>query len=398
MQVLNDSVVNSTFIDLYKQFTVLGSRNEKINAKRRLFFQKRCSLLNEYVIIPNGYCKFLWDGITCYNYSAPYTIVKSKCVSWAMAEFPPSDAFVERRCLNGSWENISSRTLEMLYKNCNVIPFSLENSIEDDSLNMGTRYLALAGYCCSAFALFNALFIFVLLKKLNCGRNWIHFNLFISFFLRFFFCSAEFIHAFWREDPEKICSPFNLFDERFGEKLFILAWNYSIITSYFWVFIEGLYLHNSIYFYVFHESSTIPYVLIGWVTPFLIIVALGTSKALFDNTKYWLAHCDERISWIIRGPLVSISIAELIITANILRQLYSKVQDENYLNERERYRKFAKSFLYLIAGIGGTYFIFDIVLYCITFMDNSYELMVHRAYIVTNSLWVILLLYFFILI
>jgi hypothetical protein len=56
-------------------------------------------------------------------------------------------------------------------------------------------------------------------------------------------------------------------------------------------------------------------------------------------------------------------------------------------NKIKIYRKFAKSFLYLIAGIGGTYFIFDIVLYCITFMDNSYELMVHRAYIVTNSLW-----------
>uniref|UniRef100_A0A914Z2L3 G-protein coupled receptors family 2 profile 2 domain-containing protein n=1 Tax=Panagrolaimus superbus TaxID=310955 RepID=A0A914Z2L3_9BILA len=203
----------------------------------------------------------------------------------------------------------------------------------------------------------------------------------------------EFIHAFWRDDHLKTCSPFNIFDETFGDKLFILAFNYNIITSYFWVLIEGLYLHNSIYFYVFNESSTIPYVLFGWVVPLFIIIAFGVSKALFDNTKYWLAHCDERISWIIRGPLVCVSLAELIITVNIIRQLYSKVQNENYLNERERYRKFAKSFLYLLLSIGGTYVIFDIVLYCSSFMDKTYELKVHRAYIIINSLWGMVIAY-----
>lgn len=58
MQAVNDSIVESLFGELYKQFTVLGSKNENINVKRSLYFQKRCNLLNEYVIIPGLWYTF----------------------------------------------------------------------------------------------------------------------------------------------------------------------------------------------------------------------------------------------------------------------------------------------------------------------------------------------------
>ena len=75
----------------------------------------------------DNYCKFWWDDVMCWNSTAPYTTVKSQCISWLLHDIPPKDAFVERKCLNGTWENISTRTLEMLYKDCEVIP-SLSNN------------------------------------------------------------------------------------------------------------------------------------------------------------------------------------------------------------------------------------------------------------------------------
>uniref|UniRef100_A0AC34FYB8 XK-related protein n=1 Tax=Panagrolaimus sp. ES5 TaxID=591445 RepID=A0AC34FYB8_9BILA len=49
--------------------------------------------------------------------------------------------------------------------------------------------------------------------------------------------------------------------------------------------------------------------------------------------------------------------------------------------------------MYLLLSIGGTYLIFDIVLYCASFMNKYYELMGHRAYIIINSLWGMVIAY-----
>lgn len=36
-----------------------------------------------------------------------------------MSKNPPKNAMVERKCLEGYWENMTERSLEMLYKSCN---------------------------------------------------------------------------------------------------------------------------------------------------------------------------------------------------------------------------------------------------------------------------------------
>ena len=50
-----------------------------------------------------------------------------------MDDPPPKDAFVERRCLNGTWENIPTRSLEMLYSDCKIPP----DLVADNSFDVG---------------------------------------------------------------------------------------------------------------------------------------------------------------------------------------------------------------------------------------------------------------------
>ena len=59
-------------------------------------------------------------------------------------------------------------------------------------------------------------------------------------------------------------------------------------------------------------------------------------------------------------------------------------------NKRSCFRRFAKSFLYVLLGIGGSYFIFDIVLGSISFFEGEGTLTIisHCVYLVINSLWV----------
>ncbi|VDK33033.1 unnamed protein product [Gongylonema pulchrum] len=49
-------------------------------------------------------------------------------------------------------------------------------------------------------------------------------------------------------------------------KVVTALWNYFILCSYFWIFVEGLYLHNAIYFNIFVEPKVSPYAFIGWGT------------------------------------------------------------------------------------------------------------------------------------
>jgi len=394
MKVLDEARVAKAYEILQNQYTVLGSSNSTINSKRGAVFAKHCNLLNTLHEIPEGYCPFYWDGIACWNATAQNTVVHSPCVSWAISKPPPEGEVVERKCLSGFWENMTSRSLEMLYNNCNP-------HIDDEkvhSIVLNARYAALLGYCLSALALLLAFLIFIYLKKVKCGPNRIHLNLFIAFFLRFVLSAIEFIYAVnWRGIPEKDCLEKLAFDWNLAPKLFSALWNYSIIASYGWVFIEGLYLHNSIYFNVFKESKPIFYILGGWIVPLVVITVWSVVKSTVDNTKYWIEYCDNRLTWIIRGPMIIVVIAEVIITVSIIVQLYSKVKNETYLNEREKYRRFAKSFLYVLLGIGGSYFIFDIVLGSISFFEGEGTLTIisHCVYLVINSLWGIVISYIY---
>ena len=69
--------------------------------------------------ITEEYCPFYWDGITCWNATPPFKSIYSPCASWPISEPPPEGEVVERKCLSGYWENMTTRSLEMLYNNCN---------------------------------------------------------------------------------------------------------------------------------------------------------------------------------------------------------------------------------------------------------------------------------------
>uniref|UniRef100_A0AC34RET1 Uncharacterized protein n=1 Tax=Panagrolaimus sp. JU765 TaxID=591449 RepID=A0AC34RET1_9BILA len=385
MEPKNLSQIEKVFTNLKRQYTILGSLNSTINSKRSRYFENQCNQLNELYHIPSDYCPFYWDDIACWNATPPYSSIQSPCVSWPISKYPPKDAMVERRCLGGYWENMTERSLEMLYKSCN--PHTVDENYA--GIVLTSRYVALLGYCSSAFVLLFALFVFLYLKKLKCGPNRIHFNLFIAFFLRFLFSAIEVIYAVgWRGPPTKECTNFE-FDITIWPKLFAVVWNYSILASYGWVFIEGLYLHNSIYFNVFQESRPIQYIVGGWVVPLFIIIIWSLFKATIDNTKYWMAYCDKNLYLIQQVPLIIIVVLEVICTVNIMRQLHSKVKNDSHLNERARYRKFARSFLFILLSIGGTHFIFDIVLHSANFLEptGAIAIMIHCIYIIINSIW-----------
>ncbi|KHN79030.1 Parathyroid hormone/parathyroid hormone-related peptide receptor [Toxocara canis] len=282
-----------------------------------------------------------------------------------------ADGYAELRCGNGEWHHPTGKELVAMYRSCKLPTL-------DATVEWG-RTLAQLGYVASTASLLVASAIFIYLRKLQCGRNRIHFNLFLSFLLRSIFSIIQFAHSnIFRTTAHP--DPFTV-----SCKFITALWNYLIISSYFWIFVEGLYLHNIVYWNIFKEPSVWPYAITAWGVPLAICTCWIIVKVLNDHSSCWLTM-DMEYQLILKIPLTLITLLEVLITLNIARQLYYKLKDDSVVDHSDKYRKLAKSTLYLICGTGVNFFIFDVALTVYDLFALSPKI-AHSAYVVINSFW-----------
>ncbi|VDM44889.1 unnamed protein product [Toxocara canis] len=120
-------------------------------------------------------------------------------------------------------------------------------------------------------------------------------------------------------------------------KFITALWNYLIISSYFWIFVEGLYLHNIVYWNIFKEPSVWPYAITAWGVPLAICTCWIIVKVLNDHSSCWLTM-DMEYQLILKIPLTLITLLEVLITLNIARQLYYKLKDDSVVDHSDKYR------------------------------------------------------------
>ena len=95
------------------------------------------------------------------------------------------------------------------------------------------------------------------------------------------------------------------FNKTVSCKIFTAVWQYSLLANYNWILMEGLYLHNVIFFNIFNDNSNIiPYICLGWgmatlrtaVSSFLtisqlsglpipIVLAWALMRSLYEDTS-----------------------------------------------------------------------------------------------------------------
>uniref|UniRef100_A0A0M3IVS1 G_PROTEIN_RECEP_F2_3 domain-containing protein n=1 Tax=Ascaris lumbricoides TaxID=6252 RepID=A0A0M3IVS1_ASCLU len=81
MEFANETTVTLIFTKLNKLFT-LHPANATINKKRALQFARLCAALNEFSTVPDGFCPFYFDQVSCWNATPPQTTARMRCVSW----------------------------------------------------------------------------------------------------------------------------------------------------------------------------------------------------------------------------------------------------------------------------------------------------------------------------
>ncbi|TNN67554.1 Parathyroid hormone/parathyroid hormone-related peptide receptor [Liparis tanakae] len=71
-----------------------------------------------------------------------------------------------------------------------------------------------------------------------------------------------------------------------GCKVVVTLFLYFLATNYYWILVEGLYLHSLIFMTFFSDRKYLwGFTLIGWGVPAMVVTVWATMRATFADTE-----------------------------------------------------------------------------------------------------------------
>ncbi|KAI8478420.1 Vasoactive intestinal polypeptide receptor [Branchiostoma belcheri] len=174
-------------------------------------------------------------------------------------------------------------------------------------------------------------------RKLHCIRNYIHLHLFVSFILRAVFIFIKDAVLFggigqptYNDFEDKnLCTVYRITTKlHIGDgvgryslsatlqiwcKIVVTLYNYFIAANYFWLLVEGLFLHSLIAVGFFSERKYFRwYMVLGWGAPWLFMIPWIAVRVTLQDTRCWeIKHL--QYWWIYRGPIL-VSVLESTVS------------------------------------------------------------------------------------
>ncbi|CAG2112501.1 unnamed protein product [Medioppia subpectinata] len=137
---------------------------------------------------------------------------------------------------------------------------------------------------------------------------------------------------------------------------------------------EGLYLHNLIFFHIFNDNSSIMrYVILGWGLPIIFIIPWVVVRTYFENTFCWTTNEDKRIFWIIRGPITATIILNFVFFINITRVLFVKMFSSSVSVRQYKYKTWFKS-TFILVPLFGVHYMFLLVFNSLSMSYDIFEI------------------------
>ncbi|XP_019638481.1 PREDICTED: vasoactive intestinal polypeptide receptor 1-like [Branchiostoma belcheri] len=305
--------------------------------------------LNE-TVQPNitGYCHGGPDYLgSCWPNAAPGQVVTLPCPQH-IAFFNHSRT-VQRTCGNGTWNMNRLNLTEDYPSRCYIHK-------EPDMTDLYTvQIIYTVGYSLSLASLTVAMGIIIRFRKLHCIRNYIHLHLFVSFILRAVFIFIKDAVLFGGIGQQT----YNDFEDKIWCKIVVTLYNYFIAANYFWLLVEGLFLHSLIAVGFFSERKYFRwYMVLGWGAPWLFMIPWIAVRVTLQDTRCWeIKHL--QYWWIYRGPILVSVLVNFVLFLNIVRILAVKLKQANRSREHStQYKKLTRSTLVLIPLFGVHYIVF----------------------------------------
>ncbi|XP_026231146.1 parathyroid hormone/parathyroid hormone-related peptide receptor [Anabas testudineus] len=324
--------------------------------------------------IPDGYCSPEWDGIVCWPEGRPGKLVSTSCPEY-IYDFNHKGLAYRRCDNNGTWEMTTTNKTWANYNEC--AKFLHGNHSHEKEVFHRLYLIYTVGYSISLGSLMVAVIILGYFRRLHCTRNYIHMHLFVSYMLRaisifvkdlvlYSGSALENMERVTVEDLKSITEAPPASKTQFiGCKMAVTLFLYFLATNYYWILVEGLYLHSLIFMTFFSDRKYLwGFTLIGWGVPAMFVTVWATVRAMFADTECWDLSAGN-LKWIYQVPILVAVVVNFILFLNIIRVLATKLRETNAgrCDTRQQYRKLLKSTLVLMPLFGVHYIIFNAMPY-----------------------------------
>ncbi|XP_066573245.1 pituitary adenylate cyclase-activating polypeptide type I receptor-like isoform X2 [Amia ocellicauda] len=293
-------------------------------------------------------CPRSWDNITCWQPAMIGEVVVVHCPPLFQIINSEDDiGKISRNCTEYGW----SEPFPHYYDIC--FDFN-DNATKPDMYYASVKALYTVGYSTSLVSLTTAMVILCRFRKLHCTRNFIHMNLFVSFILRAISVFIKDGVLYSEEDTQHCVIP------SVECKAVMVFFHYCVMSNYFWLFIEGLYLFTLLVETFFPERRYFYwYTIIGWGTPTVCVTIWAVLRLHFDDSGCWDMNDNTALWWVIKGPVVASIMINFVLFIGIIIILVQKLQSPDIGgNESSIYLRLARSTLLLIPLFGIHYTVF----------------------------------------
>uniref|UniRef100_A0AAZ3NUX6 Vasoactive intestinal peptide receptor 1a n=1 Tax=Oncorhynchus tshawytscha TaxID=74940 RepID=A0AAZ3NUX6_ONCTS len=293
-------------------------------------------------------CSGTWDKVACWPSANTGQVVTIPCPVYFL--YLTNDFIMgnlSKTCTSDGWSEVSPASYAL---NCGY-----NANVTKAEFYWAVKVGYTIGHSLSLISLTIAIVLLCTFRKLHCTRNYIHMNLFVAFILK---AIAVFIKdVVLYEVAESDCQP-----ETVGCKAGVVFFQYGIMTSYFWLLVEGLYVHTLLAVSFFSERKYFWwYILIGWGAPTVFITAWVITKAYLKHSGCW-DIINDHPWWIIKMPILLTILVNFILFICIIRILRQKMNCRDIgRKESHQYSRLAKSTLLLIPLFGINYIIFAFI-------------------------------------
>ncbi|XP_017269556.1 vasoactive intestinal polypeptide receptor 2 [Kryptolebias marmoratus] len=303
--------------------------------------------LREQHTLNNTGCEGEWNNVSCWLSVAVGEVMTLPCPSPFLLLFG-KNGNLSRNCTEEGWTSV--------YPDIRVACYS---DITDEPSELAfykmVHILSTLGHSLSLITLLSSTVIICSFRRLHCMRNYIHLNLFGSFMLRAAAVLTKDTLLF-SEGETTDCS---MQPSLVGCKASLVFFNYFIMANFFWLLVEGLYLHTLLLVTHMYSTRLSIYMFIGWGIPFVFMVAWIVTRVNLEDTSCWEINDNPVPDRLINWPIMASIIINFILFICIIRILVQKLRCTDVGgNDQSQYRRLAKSTLLLIPLFGVNYVVF----------------------------------------
>ncbi|XP_030204477.1 vasoactive intestinal polypeptide receptor 1b [Gadus morhua] len=297
-------------------------------------------------------CQGMWDVVACWPPSPVGEVVTITCPHYFSYFSDQHKGNLSKTCTADGWSEMLPIDIAV---NCG---YNHNISGDEGRFFWQVKVGYTIGHSVSLASLLTAVLILCIFRKLHCTRNYIHLHLFVSFILKAVSVFVKDV-VLYEVGEEDNCSSGLL-----GCKVAMVFFQYGVMASFFWLLVEGLYLHALLAVSFFSERKYFwAYILIGWGGPMVFITAWTIAKAKYNDVGCWdIIENSDGFWWIIKTPILVSILMNFFLFICIIRILRQKINCPDIgRNESNQYLRLAKSTLLLIPLFGINFIVFAFI-------------------------------------